>query len=1040
MKKKSFLGMAVLFLCYFVAGGGHLSAQVYRDFRPLYQIKTRYFTIVFSKESSVSAQYLASFADRVYEDVAAKLETKPEIPIPVFITPDREAFNGYFNYYPGLLIVLHETTLSPNGSLLFDDILYRLFYHELTHFVSLVGTSPSAKLLYRLFGSLGVALPLFLVPFPFTEGVTVSFESQESLGRPAVGRAQDPFIASYLRQDILENRWKSFTQTLGCYDQYPGASLGYWYGGYFSRYLQETYGMERYARLWRYLSNPFSLSPLEDVYFPFSKIRLAQGAFRNIYGLSLEEAWDNFRRSVTIQEPVLMNPTQLSELGNYGALTTDGRALYYYDSSRKAVYRRGIKQKKGGQERLVATGVLKEEKEQQALDAPQLLFTTSLPVEALSVHPERGEILVSTYRGDRAFPQLAVGIWKDGRWNWLATPRLSEATWWGPHILAIQSVGYQRNLVLVTRDGRVQLLFQGSLNSTIWNPVPSEDGKKLYFWMRQGDQQKLVRLELEHQDFAPETLKIRHIQEAQIPEPLTWLRYLSLTKDGLLAAWNNHSLYRVVRFLEDRIEYQTVPLSGGIHQPQEVEGTLFYLGYFSEGERICRLDHQEEELGITRAPLSWKEAENLLNRVLPSGVVQREQVPASSGNEEGASSQVLGSTAPKGSPSSQPLGSASPMGSQPAQTYAIPEDPGKSEFPIRPYRDWGVVLPRSWIPLVTYDFTQNPWGFGGALLFGDLTERWVTLVYGTYNPQGPGGINLYLSSQFILYPLILSITASDDFFSATDVGPAQRQSLVSLSVQVGEETYLAGGFSVGGGSRIEVNESPYKNWDWLRLGATASLGYQFWYSIFRDPSKKPGWNVELLGRALYLPSSGGSDFFTGPLYGGLEGYFQKNFEWPYVELTLEGAWSPVEGLSYGPRGMGYRVGGQNTTEQARYRSLVALDSPYTTSWYVQGTMAARLFTLEIQKNWGLVYTQRFYGNWGLHGAYAAMPLWTISFPLVADGEAQPSRAFGALFVQLGMVVSPTATQLARAQFTFEFEGGYTLAGTTYASFGLKTAL
>ncbi|HOK00346.1 MAG TPA: hypothetical protein PLW34_12390 [Termitinemataceae bacterium] len=995
MKKTVFLWVGV-FLYYFVTGGGPLSAQVYRDFRPLYQIKTRYFTIVFPKESSVSAQYLASFADRVYEDVAAKLETQPELPIPVLITPDPQAFNGYFNYYPGLLIVLYETTLSPNGSLLFDDILYRLFYHELTHFVSLVGTSPSAKLLYRLFGSLGVALPLFLVPFPFTEGVTVSFESQESLGRPALGRARDPLIAGYLRQDILENRWKSFSQTLGCYDQYPGASLGYWYGGYFSRYLQDTYGMERYAHLWRYLSNPFSLSPLEDVYFPFSNLRIATGAFRNLYGLPLEEAWNNFREAMAIREPVLMNPTRLSDLGNYGALTTDGKALYYYDSSRRTVYRRSIQQKMDGREHLLASHTVKEQGAQQTLGRPQPLFTTSLPVEGLSVHPETGEILVSTYRGDRSFPQLAVGIWKDGRWNWLATPRLSEATWWGTHILAIQSVGYQRNLVLVTRDGQVQILFQGSLSSIIWNPVASADGKRLYFWMRQGDQQRLVRLELEHQGFAPETVKIRQLQEAQLPDSITWPRYLSLGKEGLLAAWNDNSLYRLVRFSEDRVEYQTIPLSGGIHQPQDVGGTLFYLGYFSEGERICRLDYKDEELGVKRAPLSWIEAGNLISQT-------------------------------------------SPLGSQPAQSYTSPEGIDETAFPIRPYRDWGAVFPRSWFPLVTYDFTQNSWGFGGALLFGDLTERWITLVYGTYNPQGPGGLDLSVNSQFILYPLLFNLTVSDDFFPASDVGPAQRQSLVSLSVQLGEETYLAGSFSVGGGSRIEANESPYKNWDWLRVGATASLGYQFWYSVFRDPSKRPGWNVELLSRALYLPPSEGSDFFKGPLYGGFEVFSQGNLEWPSVEFTLEGAWSPMEGLGYGPRGMGYRVGGQNTTEQARYRSLVALDSPYTTSWYLQGTAAARLFTLEIQKDWGTLYSQRLYGNWGLHGAYAATPLWTISFPIVADGEAQPSRAFGALFVQVGIVVSPTVTQLARTHFAFEFEGGYTLAGDPYTYLGLKTA-
>ncbi|MCX7656601.1 MAG: hypothetical protein N2Z76_08770 [Treponemataceae bacterium] len=1022
MKKKSFLWVGLL-LWYFVSGGVFLSAQVYRDFRPLYQIKTRYFTIIFPKESSLSAQYLARFADRAYEDVAAKLETKPELPIPVLITPDREAFNGYFNYYPALLIVLYETSPSPNGGLFFDDILYRLFYHELTHFVSLVGTSPSAKLLYHLFGSLGVAFPLFFVPFPFTEGVTVSFESHASLGRPPLGRAQDPFIAGYLRQDILEGRWKSFIQTMGCYDQYPRASLGYWYGGYFSRYLQERYGIEKYARLWRYLSNPFSLTLLEDVYLPFSNLRIVTGAFRNIYGIALEEAWNDFRDAMAIREPVLMNPTPLSEVGSYGALTTDGKALYYYDSSRKTVFRRFVHKKKDIQEQHGASPDVTEEGEQLTVGSPQALFNTYLPVECLSVHPGTGEILVSTYRGDTAFPQLAVGIWKEGRWTWVPASRISEALWWGPHILAIQTVGYQRNLVLVTREGQVQVLVQGKLNSTIWNPVASEDGKTLYFWLQEGSRQRLVRLEVNHQGFAPETFQIQRIQEAQLPKNISWLRYLSVGREGLLAAWNDASLYRLVRFSEDRIEYQTIPLSGGIHQPQKVGNTLFYLGYFSEGKRICRLDYRDEELGIKREPLLWIGAENGVPQIVLGPPLKKEEYVSPAGEHGGAS---------------QALVSSSLIEPQTTHAYGGIEGADKIEFPVRPYQDWGALLPRSWIPLVTYDFTQNSLGFGGALLFGDLTERWVTLVYGTYNPQGPGGINLHLSSQVSLYPVVLRVTMTDDFTAATERSLAQRQSLLGLSVQVGEETSLLGSFSVGGGSRIESNESPYKNWEWLRLGATTSLGYRWWYSVFGDPSKKAGWNIEVLSRLIYLPPSGRSDFFSGSLYGGLEGFFQKNLERPYVELTLEGAWSPVEGLSYGPRGIGYQVAGQNITEQAGYRWLVGWDSPYTTSWYLQGTMAARFFTVEIQKGWGTIYTQRLYGNGGFHGAYAATPLWISAAH--ADGELQPSRLFGALFAQLGIVVSPTATQFARAQFTFEFEGGYTLAGNTYASLGLKTAL
>ncbi|HOT59639.1 MAG TPA: hypothetical protein PLJ83_08270, partial [Spirochaetales bacterium] len=160
-----------------------LFAQIYDKPYKLYQIKTQYFTIIFPEPSKKSAYYLASFADALYEEVAQKLGTKPELTIPVLITPDSESINGFFSSYPIVKIVLYETSISNNSQLSFNNQLYKLFYHELTHFVSLSGLNSLTRSLSKFFGGWIFGINQLQIPANFLEGVTVSFESHDGIGR-----------------------------------------------------------------------------------------------------------------------------------------------------------------------------------------------------------------------------------------------------------------------------------------------------------------------------------------------------------------------------------------------------------------------------------------------------------------------------------------------------------------------------------------------------------------------------------------------------------------------------------------------------------------------------------------------------------------------------------------------------------------------------------------------------------------------------------------------------------------------------------------
>ena len=83
------------------------------------------------------------------------------------------------------------------------------------------------------------------MPLSFMEGVTVSFGSPGGEGRLA-----DPAALQLLAQDKLEGRFLSWKEAAGARDVYPGGRAHYLYGGFFARWLQRTFGMEKYSLFW----------------------------------------------------------------------------------------------------------------------------------------------------------------------------------------------------------------------------------------------------------------------------------------------------------------------------------------------------------------------------------------------------------------------------------------------------------------------------------------------------------------------------------------------------------------------------------------------------------------------------------------------------------------------------------------------------------------------------------------------------------------------------------------------------------------------
>jgi hypothetical protein len=266
-----------------------LSAQNYfRGFTKLAVLETRHFEIIYPEESEETARRLARYADGAYEEVSTRLGISVGRKIPVTITPHIDEFNGFMNSTPYPHILLIDAFMDDEWTS-FDDSLEKLFLHEMTHAVSLSTRGRVLDSLYRVFGS-WVYPPALNVPSFMTEGIAVSFESLEGYGR-----AGDPLVRQKLRQENYEGKFLSPYQVSGASDM-KSASLGAWYeyGGLFSRYLQETYGMEKYAELWRALGSGFHFSFFfyRNGFYYF---------FRKVYGVSVQDAWNGMRESLALE-------------------------------------------------------------------------------------------------------------------------------------------------------------------------------------------------------------------------------------------------------------------------------------------------------------------------------------------------------------------------------------------------------------------------------------------------------------------------------------------------------------------------------------------------------------------------------------------------------------------------------------------------------------------------------------------------------------------------------------------------------------------
>jgi len=568
----------VLLLALFICLSTPAAAQLFEPFTSFRVIKTERFDIIFPEESESSARLLASYADRVYNQVSSLLGIEYPGRIPVTLAPHTDMYNAYYRPFPGSYIVLFDTPMDLEWTN-FANSLENVFLHELTHAVSMSTRSPFYRVLHSIFGN-WVSPALVYAPLFMIEGVTVSFESLSGFGR-----ANDPLIKQKLRQAVYEGKFLTPFQASGVYDLPGQEGSWYEYGGLFSAWLQQTYGMEKYAALWQAMGS--------NILFSFFVYRSEfYRAFKKIYNIDFMDTWNNFKYSLALND-LEENTDELlpreyrffSETrDSISALAARGNSVYILNGQKSeiSVYD-------------TATGTLR------SFNAD---IITSYDID---ISPDGSALLVSGYNvtGERYSAAAIEHRTDSGRKTGRAIQGIYKARYFRDGVIGIRSELHNNCIVYEDFNGSSEVLFRGNEELLFSGPQALDNERIVFIAARRGVRELMLYNYVSGELF--------NIQDSSDGDYFRYMRGLNVSEGRLFFSHNaDDRMYKLASIDIESMQaaFSERDFSGGVFYPVSANGAIYYRGAFFSGDGFFRFPETVGSVSGTLDEISLVKVDN----------------------------------------------------------------------------------------------------------------------------------------------------------------------------------------------------------------------------------------------------------------------------------------------------------------------------------------------------------------------------------------------------------------------------------------------
>jgi hypothetical protein len=573
----------------------------FKPFTSLRVIQTEHFDIIFPRESERSARLLASYADRAYKRASSLLGIETPRRINVTFTPHTDVFNGYYVSVSGLDIVLFDTPVDLENISLANN-LEGLFFHELTHAISMNSRGPFFRGLHRVFGNwalpAAVNAPVFMI-----EGISVSFESLSGFGR-----SNDPRVAQYLRQAAHEGKFFTPFQASGVYDR-PAHESYYDYGGLFSTWLQQNFGMEKYAELWRAMGSRFyfSLFVYRSDYYRI---------FKQTYGVEFLEAWDAFKASLAISGLEENNDELLAKKHRYfseketflQSLASSGKELFFINQSDNKV---GIHDVQTGKTR--SLNVPSSYDLDVGRDGKFLLLSGYQLASGADMNNSFGRYTAVTSEHSAL----------TGRETGRTIHGLYKARYFRDGVIGIRADLHNTNIVYEDFIGKSEVLLRGSEELLFSGPQAADDERIALIASRSGVRELWI--------YNYVTRELFRVEDSEDNGYWRYMRSLGASEGKLYFSHNADSrMYKLG--VADLGKMQAVfsgrDFSGGVFNPVSADGGVYYLGAFFSRDSLLRFPEDAGSLSGERREIKLVRLDSRGYEALPLPDAEDTESPA----------------------------------------------------------------------------------------------------------------------------------------------------------------------------------------------------------------------------------------------------------------------------------------------------------------------------------------------------------------------------------------------------------------------------